>query len=117
MSLDIPESDWKIFRQLRTVALERFCERAVSKMAYLASEKGQTHHEHYLTVYRKLRDRNDELADAFNNPRRSAAVIQLARICAMKLLTEDELARFGDQTRKILESFAEFQRQRSETNE
>ena len=78
MSLDIPETDWKIFRQLRTVALERFCERALAEMAYLASEKVQTSHERYLAIYKQLHSRDKELADAFNGSSRSTASLQLA---------------------------------------
>jgi hypothetical protein len=31
MATEIKESDWKLFRQLHQVALERFCERAADK--------------------------------------------------------------------------------------
>jgi len=32
MSLDIKESDWKLFRRLHPVALERFCKQVIEEI-------------------------------------------------------------------------------------
>jgi hypothetical protein len=39
--------------------------------------------------------RDEELADAFDNPRRSDAFRQFARLIALDLLTNDELSEFS----------------------
>ena len=101
----IKESDWKIFRQLRTLALERFCDRVLSEIESIASDAEKGSHERYLAVYRRIARRDKELADAFNNPRRSAALLQLARIMFMELLTEEEFARFSPETREAVGFF------------
>jgi hypothetical protein len=103
LSRGIGEADWKVFRQLRVVALERFCERALSEVGRLAAEAGQTPHERYLAVFRLLERRDRELADAFNNPRRSAALWQLARIQSHGLLTEEEMGRFSPEVREAVQ--------------
>jgi hypothetical protein len=54
MTRQIPESDWKIFRQLHPVALERFCERTLSEVGRLASDTGKSAHERYLAVFRLI---------------------------------------------------------------
>jgi hypothetical protein len=56
----ISEPDWKRFRHLRELALERFCERVLSEIGQLASEPGPSAHERYLAVYKLLqrRDKN-----------------------------------------------------------
>ncbi len=99
MERTIRESDWKIFKQLRELALDRYCQRVLEELTRIAASSGQSHHERYLAVYRLIQRRDDELADTFNDPRRSRAVIQLARIQWHGLLTEDEFARFGAETR------------------
>jgi hypothetical protein len=41
---------------------------------------------------------NCELADIFDDPRRSTAIEQLAHMWALKLVTDDEMARFSPDT-------------------
>ena len=93
------ESDWKLFRQLRPLALDRFCQRVLAEVGRLAADTGRSSHERYLAVFKLLQRRDEELADAFNNPRRSTALAQLARIRAEGLLTEEEFAGFSPEIR------------------
>ena len=99
MTREISESDWKIFRQLHPIALERFCERVLSEIGPLTSETGKSAHERYLAVFKLLQRRDKELAEAFDDLRRSSAWYQLAVIRARGLLTEEEFARFSPETR------------------
>jgi hypothetical protein len=103
MARDFPESDWKVFRRLREVALERFCGRVLEDARIVASKQG-SRHERYLEVYRLIDRKDDELARAFNDSRRSNATVQLALIRAHGLLTEEEIAAFTAQTRQSVES-------------
>jgi hypothetical protein len=97
----IKESDWKVFRRLREIALERFCQRALAEMQYVASEPQKTSHERYLAVWKVMNGRDDELAAAFNNPRRSVMLEQLTLMRSRKLLTDEEMAEFSDDTRDV----------------
>lgn len=90
---DFPESDWKIFRALREVALERFCNRVLAEVEALCRDPSRSHHKRYLDLCRLLRERDKELAYSFDDPRRSAMILQLAAIHASGLLEPDELAR------------------------
>jgi hypothetical protein len=106
MDLQIKESDWKLFsKELRPVALERYCERVLSEMAAVASDQKRTYHQRYLAVYRLMEKRDRELADAFNDPRRSRALFQLAHIRRIGLLTDEEMGRFGEETRRIIDDW------------
>ena len=98
MLRDIREPDWKIFRKIRVNALDRFCQRVLDEISRIASDTGQTSHQRYLAVYKLLQKRDDELADAFNNPRRSAALPQLAHMRGLELLTDEEFALFSSDT-------------------
>ncbi len=106
MSLEMPESDWKIFRQLRAIALERLCEGILSEMTSIASQSQQSSHERYLAVFKHLHLGDDEIANSFNNPRRSTAMVQLARMHWLQLLTDEEISRFGPKTRETLQAIA-----------
>ena len=99
----IKESDWKIFRELHPVALERFCRHVLDEVERLSRDSGKTCHERYLAIYRYTRERDEDIAFAFNDKRRSTAVFQIARIQALDLLSAEELSRFSEETRGKLD--------------
>jgi len=107
MKHDFPESDWKTFSQLRLVALERFCKRTLDDLQRFSVDAERSYHQRYLELFRWLGERNDELAKAFDDPRRSQMFWQLAAIYAYGLLTPDEFARFTPQTRERIHFLAE----------
>ena|SRR5437016_13459557 len=73
MSRDIPERDWKVFREIHRVARECFCERVLSEIASASSASDQGAHDRYLKVFDVVRDKDKELGALFDNPRRSCA--------------------------------------------
>ena len=105
-SHDVPESDWKAFRELQQHALERFCKRALEEVLTILRDGSRSHHSQYLDVFRLLQTRDEELAHAFNDARRSRMIIQLAAIHAYGLLAPNELERFTERTRATIESLA-----------
>ena len=107
MLRDILESDWKLFRRLHPVALERFCQRVLSEISRLVANESKTSHERYLAVYKLIKKRDREVADAFNDLRRSTALRQLVAIQAHQLLSEDELAGFSPEARQMVRSLLE----------
>jgi hypothetical protein len=106
VSQDIPESDWKIFRQLHRVALERYCKQVLADIERISSDASKTPHQQYLDVFAVVRDRNKELATMFDDMRRSTARFQLSLIHSRGLLTEDELQRFSPETRQMISGLA-----------
>jgi hypothetical protein len=103
----IPESDWKIFRQLQPLALERFCQRVLDEVSQVAADTSKSSHERYLEVFRLLQQQDKELASSFDNPRRSDALLQLGRLVIQGLLTDDEFARFSPETRAWVQRLRE----------
>jgi len=65
-----------------------------------------SHHERYLRHVELVKDRDEELAHAFNDSRRSRMLWQLAAIHGYGLLEPDELARFTPETRQTVELLA-----------
>jgi hypothetical protein len=99
MTRQISESDWKLFRQLHPIALGRMCESILSEMCRIASDTDKSAHERYIEVFKLLQHRDDELAEAFNDMRRSTAWRQLALLRSRGLLTAEEFAQFSADTR------------------
>ena len=102
MSRDIRESDWKLFRELHPIALNRFCERVLSEITHIASDAAKTPHARYGDIFALVRERDRLLAQAFDDKRRSTALLQLAIIHSHGLLTEEELARFSPEARDAI---------------
>jgi hypothetical protein len=100
------EADWKRLRRLHPVALDRFCARVLEEGRTLLADEEKTNHERYLALYRLLQERDDELADAFNDMRRSTAHLRLMRMQELGLLTEEEVEEFSPETREFLKSVA-----------
>src|SRR5882672_7949299 len=101
---DFPESDWKVFRELRELALERFCERVLEGLLPRIRDGSRSHHERYVNLYRFLQAKDEELAYAFDDPRRSRMIGQLAAIYGHGLLDPHELERFTPRTRATIEA-------------
>jgi hypothetical protein len=99
--VEIKESDWKVFRKLHETALERYCLRVLEDVRRLIDKDTSSYHERYLKLWELIRNRDKTIA--FNDPRRSQAIIQLANIDAENLLTEDEINQFSDETRARIE--------------
>ncbi len=99
---EIKELDWKILRQLHKVALERFCERILLEIERVYSDRTKSFHEKYLEVWALLRRRDKEMARAFDDLRRSRALIQIASMKGLGVLTDDELRRFSQETQELV---------------
>jgi hypothetical protein len=107
MPREIKESDWKLFRRLHTVALERFCQRAIEEINQATSKTTENFHERYLEVFHLIMDRNEEMARAFDDMRRSMAFILLANIKESQLLTDEEFLEFSSEAREAIEAILE----------
>ena len=99
---EIKESDWKILRQLQSLALERLCEEILLEIAQINADTAKTFHERYLSIYKILQRRDKEVARIFDDLRRSTALIKLAAMKSHGLLTEDEFSRFSEETREVI---------------
>jgi len=92
--MDIKESDWKVFRHLHSIALERYCQRVLEEVR-LAAAGNDSYHDCYLKVYRLIQDRDKTMARTFDDLRRSTAFVLLLNIINEGLLTDNELKQFS----------------------
>jgi hypothetical protein len=107
--MDIKESDWKIFRRLHKIALERYCRRVLEEVRAAAECKDE-YHECYLKVYRLIRNRDKRIAYAFNDLRRSTAFTLLANMIGEEILTEAELKQFSQEAQDRIAIMKELRR-------
>jgi hypothetical protein len=106
MSIDLPESDWKLFRELRELALERLCKRALDGLQPRIEDRSRTYYDRYLDIFQFLKERDREVARAFDDPKRSQMIHQLAAMQDLGLLESEELSRFSTRTREKLQALA-----------
>jgi len=96
---DFSESDWKQWRRLAPILLNRFCDSVVASSAKFSAEAG-TGHERYLALYRFIDESNRKIADVFDNRRRSNALFQIAAAVSNGIMTAGEVASFSEETRE-----------------
>lgn len=100
MSGDFPEADWKVLRSVKDAALNRLCERILDESRRVMDDGSLTAHQRYLKLFKLIQDRDDDIAMAFNDMRRSRAMNRISWIRYLDLLTEEEWERFSPRTRE-----------------
>ncbi len=106
MPLNIPESDWRRFKEIHPRLLELYCSRILHELTVASERPGSSAHERYVKVYKLIEDRDKQLARAFNDFRRSTAIMQMGIMLRMKLLTDEDLRLFSEQTQTQVEGIA-----------
>ncbi len=103
----VSERDWKVFKKVHPLALERMCERILADVNKILQKPGDSAHERYLALYRLVEKRDDEIARIFNNYRRSTAFFQIAMMESERLLTPEEWQEFSPELRQHVEETRE----------
>jgi hypothetical protein len=78
--------------------------RTLKEIAAIAADTRKSSHQRYLAVYMVIDERDEQIATAFNDLRRSTAFMRLLSILSLNVLTEDELARFSPEKRASIEA-------------
>ncbi len=100
MTHEIVESDWRRFRELHSIALERFSEQILNEIEKVSADTTKSSHQRYLDICKIIQRRDKELSTLFNDFRRSTALMQLVSIYGRGLLTETELMGFSQEAVK-----------------
>ena len=105
--MNLPESDWKLLRSLHATALERYCARVLDECAVVMRDDKLSAHDRYLRLIRLVRERDDRVAAAFDDMRRSTAIQRLAAIINLGVVNSVDLERFTAATRESATALAE----------
>lgn len=95
----IPEPDWHLLTSLKSVALDKLCNRILKKAITIAGDKTKgSPHERYLRLYRHINNSDKDLASSFDNWRRSDALFILANWRRERLISDEEFSTFSEFT-------------------
>jgi hypothetical protein len=108
----IPETDWKLFRKLHPIMLERFSRRVLDEINSIALNPTLTNHKRFVAINQLVRGRSEEMADSFDDMRRTMAVTLLARLRFHGILTDEELVQFSQETRRPIETLVSIWREK-----
>jgi hypothetical protein len=106
----VPESDWKVFKKLHSIVLDRFARQVLDETEALLKDNSKSPHEIYLAIYKLIQRRDKEMGDVFNDFRRSTAFWQIAMMHSRDLLTEQEFQQFSPETRDSIIAIQAFGR-------
>jgi hypothetical protein len=93
------ESEWKIFKNLKEICLERYCNKVLEEAQNICELKEKSSHNRYQDLYELVRNRDKELGKAFDGLSRSKADYQLMMMYRMQLIEEGELEEFESETK------------------
>ena len=103
----IKESDWKKFKELRPLALQRYCDRVMHEVDNIIHDHTRDSHERYLQMYTIVRERDKTLARMFDGFSRSKALFQLVMYYGDELLSDEEIGQLSEETRERIRSSLE----------
>lgn len=89
----ISESDWKIFKRVRLLALERFSQRVLDDCQRICRDESLSAHERYRALYALLEGR--DMSAAFDDFRRSTARLCLKLMRWQRVVTDEEMMEFS----------------------
>jgi hypothetical protein len=98
----IPENDWKKIRAIKDKKLNAICADTLNEINQEIKDKEDKNHKVYLKVWDIVNTRDRDIADMFNDLRRSNAVFKLALWYKNGYLTEKELTEFTQETQSTV---------------
>ncbi|MFW0758384.1 hypothetical protein ACN1C3_27310 [Pseudomonas sp. H11T01] len=102
--MEISESDWKKFKSLRLLALDRFCQGVLGDAETISQHNALSAHARYGMLYDLVHNRNKDMVRAFDYFSRSSAVMSLRFMVMYNLLTDAELSVLSEDTLRDLKS-------------
>lgn len=98
----IPESNWKKIRAIKDKKLNALCADILDEINQEIMDKEDKNHKAYLKVWDIVNTKDKDIADMFNDIRRSNAVFKLALWYKNGYLTEKELNEFTQETQSTI---------------
>ena len=86
----IPESDWKTFKRIRILALERFSRQVLDDCQRLCCDESLSAHERYRALHALLENRDRKMSMAFDDFRRSTARLCLKLMRRQRVVTDQD---------------------------
>ena len=94
------ESDWKTFKKIKDLALEKFCEISFSEFQKCMGDDSTHIHERYCKNYKLVQARDKRMGILFDGLSRSKASMQLLQIRGEGIADEALIAKLSDEFRE-----------------
>ena len=98
----IAESDWKKFKELRKIALDRFCQGVLADANTITGHDALSSQARYVMLYRLMRDRHNDIGRIFDAYSRYKAPMALRLMVRHDLLTDAELSVLSEEAQQEL---------------
>jgi hypothetical protein len=95
---DLPESDWRLLRNMKDTLLQRASRTAIERVRGIVIGPDDDPHKIYLELYSALHSEDEKIAHMFNDMRRSTAILRLAQMIRYGVVRPDELQGFTQET-------------------
>ena len=105
--MSLPEHDWRHLKSVHSAALDRYCARILDEATEVIRGADSSPHERYLRLFRLVQERNDSVAAAFDDLRRSTAIQRLAAMISLNVVSDAELSAFSLSTRESATTLAD----------
>lgn len=90
------ESDWKLFKNIKEKAIERFCANVIEDVEEAIKKEDTSHHGRYLYLFKMLQNADKRLSLLFDGQSRSKAQLQLTLMRSEGLVENHELEGMSD---------------------
>ena len=98
----LTEREWRYYHSLHATLVDRYCRRILNEAAEIAACTEGRPRDQYRRLWKLLKERDEALGLAFDNPRRSDAFRQIATIRLFDLFTEEEMRQFSPETQEAV---------------
>ena len=85
----IPEKDWKKLRAMKEEFLQVACGRVLAKISTMIDMRSGGNHQTYLRLWKTMKEEDSEIANMFDDFKRSTAVLKLATWYHNKLIDKE----------------------------
>jgi len=103
--MNISESDWKKFRNMKNDVLNQNCENIFVKIDQLIEKRKGNEHEIYLKLYRLIREEDRQIEILFDNLKRSNAIQKLAAWVSYGVISKETLEMFSQETQRVVKIY------------
>jgi hypothetical protein len=96
---NIPESDWKYLRSVKGELLETLCKQINDEASRIIKAPSLSQHEKFLHLFRHVMEKNEIIANCFDDWRRSNILLKVVSLRKQQLLTDKYITRLSEETR------------------
>ena len=107
VGMNIKESDWKIFCEIKSEAAQRFCTRQLDEAIKTITDESVPVGERFNFMCQHSKESQKQMKLIFDGHSRSNAFIQLMQMCAEGLVAPEQFERLSEELKKDITSILE----------